>query len=225
MRAFQGQLTALSLSGSESLRLALERPVDLLAALDHVRIEWLCLVGTPGSVCADGEWRPAEWATTIMSNELPLATLTAGTTPDVQYLGTLSALARLSGGATTPVQGTLRAQLAEAQIAHRLASRKIEHTRIGSGSVDVALEPQLVRLEANLGDGEVGTMHMNLSAQRITSRTRRHAARRRDPRAECAAGAAVAVRARDRPRLRSLHHRPARRRHARRPDARRRASR
>ena len=99
----------------------------------------------------------------------PLATLTAGTTPDVQYLGTLSALARLSGGATTPVQGTLRAQLAEAQIAHRLASRKIEHTRIGSGSVNVALEPQLLRLEANLGDGEVGTMHMNLSAQRTTA--------------------------------------------------------
>ena len=166
---FQGQLTALSLSGNESLRLALERPVDLLAALDHVRIQWLCLVGTPGSVCADGEWRPAEWATTIMSNELPLATLTAGTTPDVQYLGTLSALARLSGGATTPVQGTLRAQLAEAQIAHRLASRKIEHTRIGSGSVNVALEPQLLRLEANLGDGEVGTMHMTLSAQRTTA--------------------------------------------------------
>src|SRR4029077_14917334 len=106
--------------------------------------------------------------TTIMSNELPLGTLTAGTTPDVQYLGTLSALARLSGGATT-VQGSLRAQLAEAQIAHRLASRKIEHTRIGSGSVDVTLEPQLVRLESTLGDGEVGTMHMNLSAQRTTA--------------------------------------------------------
>ena len=166
--SFQGQLTALSLNGSEALHLTLERPVNLLAALDHVHIEWLRLVGTPGSVCADGEWRPAEWATTIMSNELPLSTLTAGTTPDVQYLGTLSALARLSGGATT-VQGSLRAQLAEAQIAHRLASRKIEHTRIGSGSVDVTLEPQLVRLEANLGDGEVGTMHMNLSAQRTTA--------------------------------------------------------
>jgi len=165
---FQGQLTALSLNGSESLHLTLERPVDLLASLDHARLQWVCLVGTPGSVCADAEWRPSEWATTIMSNELPLGTLTAGTTPHVQYLGTLSALARLSGGATTPVQGSLRAQLAEAQIAHRLASRKIEHTRIGSGSVDVTLEPQLVRLEANLGDGEVGTMHMSLSARRIT---------------------------------------------------------
>jgi translocation and assembly module TamB len=56
---FQGQLTALSLNGSESLHLTLERPVDLLASLDHARLQWVCLVGTPGSVCADAEWRPS----------------------------------------------------------------------------------------------------------------------------------------------------------------------
>ena len=43
-----------------------------------------------------------------------------------------------------------------------------------------------LRLDANLGDGEVGTLHMNLSAQRATHRLHRHAGRRRDPCAECA---------------------------------------
>jgi translocation and assembly module TamB len=168
--SFLGQLSALGLSGKESaLHLTLDRPVGLLVAPDHVRLEWLCLVGTPGSVCADGEWRPAEWSSTVMTNQLPLATLTAGMTPSVQYLGTINALARLFGGAATPLQGTLRAELVDAEIAHRLASRKIEHTRIGSGTLGVTLTPSLVTAQADLGDGEVGTMHAGFDAQRTTS--------------------------------------------------------
>ncbi|HTT43101.1 MAG TPA: translocation/assembly module TamB domain-containing protein [Steroidobacteraceae bacterium] len=166
---FQGQLTALSLVGNDTLHLGLDRPVDLLLSARHVRIEWLCLVGTPGSVCADGEWQPTQWNSTVMSNELPLATLTAGMTPAVQYQGTVSALARLSGSPTTPLQGTLRAQLSDAVIAHRLASRKIEHTRIGSGNADLVLGPQLATLQADLGDGQVGTLHGTLNVRRSTA--------------------------------------------------------
>jgi translocation and assembly module TamB len=163
---FQGQLTALSLAGNESLHLGLDRPVDLLLSARHLRIEWLCLVGTPGSVCADGEWQPAQWNSTVMTNELPLATLTAGMTPAVQYQGTLSALARLSGSPAAPVQGSLRATLSDAVIAHRLASRKIEHTRIGSGTANLTLGAQLATLQADLGDGQVGTLHGTLNVRR-----------------------------------------------------------
>lgn len=167
---FEGQITALALSGDKdsAVHLTLDRPAGVLAALDHVRLEWLCLVGSPGSMCADGEWRPAQWSTTIMTNELPLATLTAGSTPKVQYLGTISALTRLEGGAARPIQGTLRAELHDAEIAHRLASKKIEHTRIGSGTVNVSLGPSLITAQADLGDGQVGTMHGAFSVQRTT---------------------------------------------------------
>ena len=165
---FKGQLTMLALSGNESLHLALDRPVGLLAAADHVRIEWLCLVGAPGSVCADAEWTPATWSTTVMTNELPLATLTAGMTPEVQYLGTISALAHLSGGATTPLLGSLRAQLANAEIAHRLASKKVEHTRIGSGTFSVTLAPTTISTQSDIDGGEVGTLHGAFTAQRTT---------------------------------------------------------
>ncbi|HTD31001.1 MAG TPA: translocation/assembly module TamB domain-containing protein, partial [Steroidobacteraceae bacterium] len=165
---FKGQLTMLALSGNESLHLALDRPVGLLAAVDHVRIEWLCLVGAPGSVCADAEWTPATWSTTVMTNELPLATLTAGMTPEVQYLGTISALAHLSGGATTPLLGSLRAQLANAEIAHRLASKKVEHTRIGSGTFSVTLAPTTISTQSDIDGGEVGTLHGAFTAQRTT---------------------------------------------------------
>jgi len=50
--------------------------VGLVAGPDHARVEWLCLVGTPGSLCADGDWSAAAWSATVMTNQLPLHTLT-----------------------------------------------------------------------------------------------------------------------------------------------------
>lgn len=167
-RVFEGQLEALTVNGGESLHLALERPVGLLVSPNEARLEWLCLTGTPGSLCLDGEWSPAAWSSTVMSNHLPLATLTAGMTPAVEYLGTVNAFARLAGGDNAPLTGTLRAELTDAEIDHRLASRKVEHTRIGSGTVQLTATPALVSVEAELGSGEVGTLNARLEAQRIT---------------------------------------------------------
>src|SRR5262249_60617953 len=87
---FSGQLTALSVTGSEQLRLSLERPVDLSVGLEHARVEWLCLVGTPGSLCADGTWSPDAWSSTLSANHPPLPTLPAGTAPAGEYIRTLS---------------------------------------------------------------------------------------------------------------------------------------
>ncbi|HEY1874363.1 MAG TPA: translocation/assembly module TamB domain-containing protein, partial [Steroidobacteraceae bacterium] len=163
---FSGQLTALSATGSEQLRLSLERPVDLTVGLEHERVEWLCLVGTPGSLCGDGEWSRDRWSATLSANQLPLATLTAGMTPAVEYTGTVSAHAQVEGGAAKPVQGTLTAQLANAEIGHKLVSHKVEHTRIGSGTVQLTATPTLISAHANLGDGSVGTMRGTLELQR-----------------------------------------------------------
>jgi translocation and assembly module TamB len=163
---FGGQLNALSIGGSEQLHLALERPVPLTLSREHARVEWLCLVGMPGSVCADGEWVPAAWAATVMTNELPLHTLTAGMTPKVTYLGTVSALAHLSGGASAPLQGTLRAQLTEAAIDHKLASHKVDHTRIGSGTITATATPALVSVQVDVGEGGIGTIRGAFEIQR-----------------------------------------------------------
>jgi len=167
---FNGQLTALSVTGSEQLRLSLEHPVGISVAPDHARVEWLCLVGTPGSICADGDWTPADWAATLSANQLPLATLTAGMTPAVDYAGTLSSYARLAGGGAKPLQGLLTAELANAEILHQLVSHKVEHTRIGSGTVQLSAMPELISARADLGDGTVGTLHGTLELQRDTAR-------------------------------------------------------
>jgi len=163
---FNGVLTALTVTGSEQLRLSLERPAQMTVALDHAGIEWLCLIGTPGSICADGSWSPVEWSATLSANQLPLATLTAGMTPAVDYEGTLSAYAQLAGGASKPVQGTLSAQLANAEILHKLVSHKVEHTRVGSGTVQLSATSELITARVDLGDGTVGTIHATLELQR-----------------------------------------------------------
>ena len=166
----QGQLTALAVKGRAALDLALEHPVGLSAAAQHLRLEWLCLAGTPGAMCADAEWSPQHWSATLMSNQLPLSALTAGMTPAVQYQGTVDLLVRAAGGAGVPVTGTLRAQLADAVLSHRLVSRKIEHTRIGSGTVTASATPGEISVAAVLEDGEVGTVRAHVDAQRGSAR-------------------------------------------------------
>ena len=163
---FGGQLTALNITGNEQLKLSLELPVGLTMSPSRVLVEWMCLVGTPASLCADGVWTPAEWAATVMTNGLPLHMLTAGTTPAINYLGTVSALVHLSGGANKPPEGTLRAQLANAAIDHQLASHKTEHTRIGSGTITASATATQLSVQADLGEGGIGTVHAQLEVQR-----------------------------------------------------------
>ena len=87
-------------------------------------------------------------------------------TPAVEYTGTVSAHAQVEGGGAKPLQGTLTAQLANAEIRHRLVSHKVENTRVGSGTVQVTATPTLITAHANLGDGTVGTMRGTLELQR-----------------------------------------------------------
>lgn len=167
---FQGELRGLTVKGRDQLNLALEHPVGLSASRQRLHVEWLCLAGTPGALCADADWSPEHWTATLMSNQLPLSALTAGMTPAVQYQGTVDLLARAAGGAHLPVTGSVRAQLADAALSHRLASKKIEHTRIGSGTITASATPELLSLAAVLENGDVGSIRAQVDARRGVSR-------------------------------------------------------
>ena len=167
--AFSGELKAFTVVGSQQLHLSLESPVNLSVAPGSMSVEWLCMEGEPASVCADGQWTPSAWSTTVMTNELPLNALTAGMTPAVTYLGTLSALLHLSGGAGTALQGTLRGQLANAEIEHRLASHKEERTRIGSGTINATATAAQINADLSVGDTTAGTIRGALRVQRSSS--------------------------------------------------------
>ncbi|HVW70974.1 MAG TPA: translocation/assembly module TamB domain-containing protein [Steroidobacteraceae bacterium] len=163
---FNGQLTRLSLTSSESLRLELERPVGLMLSHTLARIEWLCLTGKPASVCADGNWSPERWSTTLTASHLPISTLTAGMTPAVEYQGTININARAFEEGADAVQGNARLELTDAQLAHKLLNHRVEHTRIGSGTVTLNANRTVIMADAKLEDGEVGTINANFEAQR-----------------------------------------------------------
>ena len=163
---FAGEVTALDLTGAQALNLHLRRPAALTFSRAHSRLADLCLSGTPGGLCAGGDWTPATWTLTLSANDLPLATLTAGLTPAVEYQGMISAQARLAGGAGAAAQGSLRASLTDAVLSRRLVSGRVERTSIGSGLLTVTALPEIVRVEASLTSGQIGTLDATLAARR-----------------------------------------------------------
>jgi translocation and assembly module TamB len=163
---WQGELHSMDIIGTESLRLKLERPVGVLVSAAAARAEWMCMVGQPGSLCADGEWNPRQWNVTFSANKMPLATFTAGLTRAVEYSGQINFLARFSGEGAEPPQGTVRIDLTDAQLSHKLSSGRIDHAKIGSGFITVNANRSAVSGEVRLESGEVGTIKGTLMAQR-----------------------------------------------------------
>jgi len=156
--AFGGRLDAFNVSGSESLRLHLEQPVSLALSHSSSNIDRFCLIGSPGNLCAQGSWTPAAWATTLTASQLPLATLTAGRTPAVEYLGTINVGAHLFGGGNNPAQGVLRIELNDAVLSRRLVSGRTDRTSIGSGVLTATATPDSIDANASLTAGEIGTL-------------------------------------------------------------------
>ncbi len=165
---WDGQLDKLTVNGTESLHLELTKPVGMLVSADHLRAQWLCLVGTPVSVCADAEWTAAQWATTLTANDLPINTLTTGLTRSVEYSGKINGQVRMFGSNAEAPQGTIRLDLVDAHIIHRLTSGKIENTTLGSGLITVNATHSTLAAEVGLDAGDIGGIKGSLTAQRTT---------------------------------------------------------
>ena len=168
--AWRGQLQKLDVNGSESLHLRLDMPVALALSAEHMRVDWFCLNGQPARLCADGDWTPAKWASTVNANELPIRTLTSGLTRSVDYRGRLTVTARAFGGAAQPVQGNLRADLVDAAISHKLANGRTERITLGTGLVNVDATAAMIDANVTLDAGEIGTINAKLDATRSSPR-------------------------------------------------------
>jgi translocation and assembly module TamB len=168
--AWQGKLRKLDVNGNESLHLQLDTPVDMALSRERTRVDWFCLNGKPARVCADGDWTPTKWTATVNADELPIRTLTSGLTPSVDYRGRLTVTARAFGGGSEPTQGTLRADLVDAAITHKLASGRTERITLGTGLVTMNASPTMVDTNVSLDAGEVGTIKVKLDADRAAAR-------------------------------------------------------
>jgi len=164
---WRGQLQSMQIVGTESLRLKLEHPVGLVVSSDEVRGEKMCMAGTPGSICADGEWNPRQWNATFNANRMPLSTFTAGMTKAVDYSGQINFVAHAAGSAGEPAEGSIRADLTDAVLSHKLSSGRIDHSKIGSGFITLNANRNTVAGEVGLESGDVGTIKGTLVAQRM----------------------------------------------------------
>ena len=163
---FSGQVTAFTVTGAESLRLHLRRAAQLILSHTRSSLDALCLDGQPGALCTGATWTPARWSAYVTASALPLATLTAGMTPAVQYQGTIGARIDLTGGGGLPAQGTLRLTLANGVLSRRLVSGRIERTTIGSGLLTATAKPDVIHAQATLSSGAIGTLDATLDIGR-----------------------------------------------------------
>ena len=168
--AWKGQLRTLEVASPESLQLGLETPVELLASAQQVRVGSFCLHGKPARVCAAANWTPASWTASLNAKDLPLSTLTAGLTDDLEYRGALTISAQAMGTANAPLQGDLRADLVDARIVHRLASGRLQSILLGSGLVTANATASGIEAQVGLEAGAVGTIKGRIALARASAR-------------------------------------------------------
>ena len=168
--AWAGRMSELNLTGSESLHLTLEAPVDALVSSQQMRVARFCLHGRPARVCADADWTPARWAAALNASDLPLRTLTAGLTPEVEYRGALTIAAQASAARGELPLGSFRADLVDARMVHSLSSGRRQSILLGSGLVTMEATAAAIDGHVALDAGPVGTIEGQITLARNTRR-------------------------------------------------------
>ena len=163
---WQATLRQMTIVGSDALNLALEAPAGMTLSSAQIHVDNLCLKGSPAHLCAGGDWTAARWSLQAAATELPMQTLTAGQSGNVDYRGIIGMSLKLFGSGSGPVEGTLAARLAGAQLRHRLAGGKIEITTLGDGDVQATATPASVTAQLNLDAGAQGSIKGQLHATR-----------------------------------------------------------
>ena len=166
--AWRGSLERLHANGSETLHLDLEAPSELTLSADAIHVAEFCLAGTPARLCASGDRDRHHWSGSISSNDLPIKTLTAGLSPNVDYRGDLGISAHAYASEDEPVQGTLAVKLSGAQLLHTSASGRVETITLGSGEVHVEAGIEQIAADLGLDAGPIGALKGRLVAQRST---------------------------------------------------------
>ena len=164
--AWRADLADLRVLGGDATHLQLATPATLLLAAGSARLSQLCLTGQPGKLCATGDWSPERWALAATASDLPMQALTAAQTGNLDYRGIIGLSLALSGGAGQRTTGVLDAQLAGAQLLHRLTNGRIETTTLGSGNVQVRANPGDIVVTLGLDAGPVGSLSGQFNVQR-----------------------------------------------------------
>lgn len=164
---WQGQLRQLDAGDGGAFKLSLEAPAALLVGADQLQLDNLCVAGRQDErLCAAAQRAAGHWTARLDAERLPLRTLTAGLTQNIDYEGRIDVVATASGQPGAVPVGSLQATLREAGLRHRFANGREERFALGNGEVQGTATPEALALRVGLDAGKAGSISGHLTAQR-----------------------------------------------------------
>jgi translocation and assembly module TamB len=164
---WKGTVGDLFIDDTANINLQLDTPVNLMVSAKAFRVDALCMHGKVARLCGEGSGDEAGWRARAEAQDLPISTLTAGLTRNVEYQGTLNAKASASATGGAPFVGEARVDLADAAIRHRLASGRIDIINFGSGVFTLKAEPAQLSGELRLDAAQRGIISGRIRAERV----------------------------------------------------------
>lgn len=173
---WQGQLRELALGDGGELGLSLAAPASWSLSATGQQLANTCLKDAGGArLCLQGQRKDDGWQAVVEASQLPLRTLTAGLTPDVDYEGTIGLQAHLQRSAASPaVVGQLQATLRDAQLRRRLPNGREERFALGTGDVSASLDSGSFGVKVALDAGSAGNVRGSLKGERRGADWRGH---------------------------------------------------
>jgi len=163
---WNGTITDLILDDVENLNLKLDAPVALMASAKAAKLDALCLHGKVAKLCGEAAWNESGWNAKADAQNLPISTLTAGLTANVEYQGSLNATAHATAVGDAPFTGEARVDLVDAGIRHKLASGRTDVITFGSGFVTFKADAAQLNAELRLDAAQRGLISGRMHADR-----------------------------------------------------------
>ena len=111
-----GTIGDLFIDDTANINLQLDTPVNVRASAKDFKLDALCMHGKVARLCGEAAWNETGWTARADAHNLPISTLTAGLTPNVEYQGTVNATASASSTGGAPLVGEARVDLVDAAI-------------------------------------------------------------------------------------------------------------
>jgi translocation and assembly module TamB len=166
---WRGTIGDLFIDDTANINLQLDSPVKLMASANAFKLDALCLHGKVARLCGEASWDPSGWTARADAHNLPISTLTAGLTRNVEYQGSVNITANASSTGGAPFVGAARLDLADAAIKHKLASGRTDVITFGSGFVTLRADPGQMNAELRLDAAARGLISGRMRADRVAA--------------------------------------------------------
>ena len=166
---WRGTIGDLFIDDTANINLQLDTPVNLRVSAKDFKLDSLCMHGKVARLCGEATWNEAGWTARAEAQNLPISTLTAGLTPNVEYQGAVNAKASASSTNGAPFVGEARVDLADAAIKHKLASGRTDVITFGSGFLTLKADPAQMNAEMRLDAAQRGLISGRMRADRVTT--------------------------------------------------------